>query len=105
MVSSAGSTTISTFSGYTSSFCKLKLSRFGSAATLVDSPRSTFVPLFFSVVLYASNGQNYVSYPDALFLCVTAATVTGLATIDLSLLTAWQQVILFIQMFCGSPVS
>ena len=67
--------------------------------------RSTFVPLIFSAVFYASNGENYVSYPDALFLCVSAATVTGLATIDLSLLTAWQQVILFIQMFLGSPVS
>ena len=104
-VSSAGSTAISTFSGSTSSFCELNSSHFGFAATLVDSLHSTFVPLFFSVILYASNGENHVSYVDCLFLCVTSATVTGLATIDLSLLTAWQQVILFVQMFFGSPVS
>lgn len=31
-------------------------------------------------------------------------TVCGLSTVDLSSLTAWQQVILFIQMCLGSPV-
>lgn len=31
-------------------------------------------------------------------------TVCGLATIDLSELTGWQQTILFIQMCLGSPV-
>lgn len=72
---------------------------------LIHSLHSTFVPLIFSAILYASNGENYVSYPDALFLCVSAATVTGLATIDLSSMTAWQQIILFILMFFGSPVS
>lgn len=31
--------------------------------------------------------------------------MTGLTTIDLSLMTAWQQVITFLLMFLGSPVS
>ncbi|KAF9650993.1 TrkH-domain-containing protein [Thelephora ganbajun] len=64
----------------------------------------TFVPLVFSAILYTSNGENYVSYIDALFVCVSAATVTGLTSIDLSALTTWQQFILFIQMFLGSPI-
>ena len=38
VVSSVGSTTISTFSGSTSSFCELNSSHFGSVATLVDPP-------------------------------------------------------------------
>ncbi|KAF9782414.1 cation transport protein-domain-containing protein [Thelephora terrestris] len=64
----------------------------------------TFVPLIFSAIFYASNGTNYVSYTDALFICVSSATVTGLATIDLSMLTTWQQCIAFILMFLGSPI-
>ncbi|KAJ3785131.1 cation transport protein-domain-containing protein [Lentinula aff. detonsa] len=64
----------------------------------------TFTPLIFSAVFYASNGRFKVSYVDALFNCVSAMTVCGLATVDLSSLTPWQQVILFIQMCLGSPV-
>ncbi|KAF7351097.1 Potassium transport protein [Mycena sanguinolenta] len=64
----------------------------------------TFTPLIFSGIFYASNGQYHVSYIDALFNCVSAMTVCGLATVDLSSLTGWQQVILFIQMCLGSPV-
>ncbi|ESK97349.1 potassium transporter [Moniliophthora roreri MCA 2997] len=64
----------------------------------------TFTPLIFSAIFYASNGQNHISYIDALFNCVSAITVCGLATVDLSSLTPWQQVILFIQMCLGTPV-
>ncbi|KAJ7188712.1 cation transport protein-domain-containing protein [Mycena filopes] len=64
----------------------------------------TFTPLIFSGIFYASNGEFPVSYIDALFNCVSAMTVCGLATVDLSSLTPWQQVILFIQMCLGSPV-
>ncbi|KAG7091120.1 hypothetical protein E1B28_010174 [Marasmius oreades] len=64
----------------------------------------TFTPLIFSGIFYASNGQNHISYVDSLFNCVSAMTVCGLATVDLSSLTPWQQVILFIQMCLGSPV-
>ncbi|KIL68748.1 hypothetical protein M378DRAFT_70617 [Amanita muscaria Koide BX008] len=64
----------------------------------------TFTPLIFSGIFYASNGGYKVSYIDSLFSCVSAMTVCGLSTVDLSGLTPWQQVILFIQMCLGSPV-
>ncbi|KAF7428771.1 low affinity potassium transporter [Pleurotus ostreatus] len=63
-----------------------------------------FTPLIFSAVFYASNGQYPISYIDSLFLCVSAVTVCGLATVDLSALTPWQQVLIFMQMCIGSPV-
>jgi hypothetical protein len=74
-------------------------------ADIVTTISSTFTPLIFSAIFYASNGQNHISYIDALFNSVSAMTVCGLASVDLSSLTAWQQVILFIQMCLGSPVS
>ncbi|EKM53378.1 uncharacterized protein PHACADRAFT_211077 [Phanerochaete carnosa HHB-10118-sp] len=64
----------------------------------------TFAPLIASGIFYASNGEHHISYIDALYNCVSAVTVCGLATIDLSSLTPWQQVILFILMCMGSPV-
>ncbi|KAJ6589897.1 cation transport protein-domain-containing protein [Mycena vulgaris] len=64
----------------------------------------TFTPLIFSAIFYASNGQYHISYIDSLFNCVSAMTVCGIATVDLSSLTGWQQTILFIQMCLGSPV-
>ncbi|KAI5995376.1 cation transport protein-domain-containing protein [Pisolithus marmoratus] len=64
----------------------------------------TFIPLLASAVLYASNGKYPISYVDALFNSVSAMTVCGLSTVDLSSLTPWQQVILFLQMSAGSPV-
>ncbi|KDQ50869.1 hypothetical protein JAAARDRAFT_141256 [Jaapia argillacea MUCL 33604] len=65
----------------------------------------TFTPLMFSGILYASNGRYPMTYIDALFNSVSAMTVCGLATVDLSGLTGWQQALLFIQMCLGSPVS
>ena len=65
---------------------------------------STFTPLIFSGIFYASNGEFHITYIDSLYNCVSAVTVCGLATVDLSSLTAWQQVILFLQMCVGSPV-
>ncbi|KZS87287.1 TrkH-domain-containing protein [Sistotremastrum niveocremeum HHB9708] len=65
----------------------------------------TVTPLVCSAVLFAANGEFHISYVDALFNCVSAMTVTGLQTIDLSSLTAFQQSILFAQMLLGSPVT
>ena len=65
---------------------------------------STFTPLIFSVVFYAANGQFHIAYIDALFNCVSAMTVCGLATVDLSSLTGFQQALLFIQQCLGNPV-
>ncbi len=54
-----------------------------------------------SVILYGSNTSFHVSYSDAIFLCTSSMTNTGLSTLDLSVLTAWQQAILFILMPMG----
>jgi len=62
------------------------------------------MPLLSSIIFWASNGEYKISYVDALFNCVSASTVTGLATVNLSSLTPWQQTIIFIQMCLGSPV-
>ncbi|OSD00246.1 TrkH-domain-containing protein [Trametes coccinea BRFM310] len=64
----------------------------------------TFTPLIFSGIFYASNGEFHIDYIDCLYNCVSAMTVCGLATVDLSSLTAFQQALLFIQMCLGSPV-
>ncbi|KAG1782036.1 cation transport protein-domain-containing protein [Suillus placidus] len=64
----------------------------------------TLTPLIFSGIFYASNGKYPVAYIDALYNSVSAITMCGLATVNLSQLTAWQQVLLFIQMCIGNPV-
>lgn len=63
---------------------------------------SILVPLFASVVLWASNGRFKVEFIDALYICVSAVTGTGLSTVDLSSLTAWQQTILFVLELAGN---
>ena len=65
----------------------------------------TFVPLVFSAIFWASNGEFPVQYIDALFMCYSAMTVTGLSTVNLSSLTGWQQAILFVLMLLGDVVS
>ncbi|KIJ31257.1 hypothetical protein M422DRAFT_104826, partial [Sphaerobolus stellatus SS14] len=65
----------------------------------------TFTPLIAAGIFYASNGEFHIAFIDALFLCVSSMTVTGLATVDLSSLTLWQQVIMFLLMCLGSPIS
>jgi hypothetical protein len=65
---------------------------------------STFTPLIFSGIFYASNGRYKISYIDSLFNCVSAMTVCGLATINLSSLTGFQQALLFFLMCIGNPV-
>ncbi|KAG2356590.1 cation transport protein-domain-containing protein [Suillus spraguei] len=62
------------------------------------------MPLIFSGIFYASNGEYPVAYIDALYNSASAMTVCGLATVNLSQLTAWQQVLLFIQMCIGNTV-
>ncbi|KAL5504739.1 hypothetical protein ACEPAH_7402 [Sanghuangporus vaninii] len=64
----------------------------------------TFSPLIFSAIFYAANGRNHISYIDSLFNSVSATTVCGLATVDLSGLTGFQQALLFIQSSLGNPV-
>ncbi|KAG8907173.1 low affinity potassium transporter [Tulasnella sp. 403] len=59
-------------------------------------------PLIWSGIFYAANGQYHVAYVDSLFLCVSAMTVTGLSTVNLSTLTGFQQAILFGLMIIGN---
>ena len=54
------------------------------------------VPLVLSGIFYASNGRFHIRYIDSLFLCYSAMTDTGLTTVNLSTLTAWQQVLLYL---------
>lgn len=62
------------------------------------------VPIVSAGVLVTSNGRFDINYIDALFVCVSGMTGTGLATIDLSTLTPWQQVIIVFVSLVGSPV-
>ncbi|KAJ3572113.1 hypothetical protein NP233_g3294 [Leucocoprinus birnbaumii] len=64
----------------------------------------TVTPLIFSGIFYASNGEYHIAYIDALFNCFSSMCVCGLATINLSSLTPWQQVILLLQMQIGHPI-
>ncbi|KAG6920213.1 hypothetical protein DXG01_004982 [Tephrocybe rancida] len=63
-----------------------------------------FTPLIFSGIFYASNGRYHIPYIDALFNCVSAMTVCGLTTVNMSMLTGWQQTILFMLMCLGNPI-
>ncbi|KAK7687989.1 hypothetical protein QCA50_008359 [Cerrena zonata] len=60
------------------------------------------VPLISSVIFWAANGRFHVRYIDALFVCYSALTVTGLSTINLSTCTVFQQAILFFLMCIGN---
>ncbi|KAJ7586206.1 potassium transporter [Mycena floridula] len=61
----------------------------------------TILPLIFSGIIYACNGRFHIDFTDCMFLSYSAMTVTGLFTVNLSTLTAWQQVMLYLLMFCG----
>lgn len=55
-----------------------------------------------SAILWGVNTEYKIAYIDCLFICMSAMTVTGLATVNLSQLSPLQQVILFVQMVIGS---
>jgi Trk-type K+ transport system membrane component len=57
-----------------------------------------------SILMYGSNGKNQIAFVDCVFLCVSAICVCGLATVNLSTLTGFQQAILFVLMLIGNPV-
>ncbi|KAJ7662917.1 cation transport protein-domain-containing protein [Mycena rosella] len=60
----------------------------------------TIIPLIAAGIFYACNGRFPVSFLDSLFVWYATVTV-GLSTINLSTITAWQQVILYILMLIG----
>ncbi|PWN20324.1 TrkH-domain-containing protein [Microstroma glucosiphilum] len=61
-----------------------------------------FVPLIAACIFWGSNEDNNIPFIDCYFVCVSAMTVTGLVTINISTATIWQQVILFILMWIGN---
>ncbi|KAI0367488.1 TrkH-domain-containing protein [Pilatotrama ljubarskyi] len=61
----------------------------------------TVTPLVAAGIFYAVNGEFHIPFVDALFLCYSALTVTGLSTVNLSTLTVLQQVILCLLMAMG----
>lgn len=63
------------------------------------------IPLILSSVFYACNGRFQISFIDSLFLCYSAMTGTGLATVNLSTLTAFQQAVLWVLMGLGTTTS
>ncbi|KAI0719098.1 TrkH-domain-containing protein [Cerioporus squamosus] len=62
----------------------------------------TLTPLVAAGIFYGVNGEFQIPFIDALFLCYSALTVTGLSTVNLSTLTVFQQVILLVLMAIGN---
>ncbi|KAG9009870.1 low affinity potassium transporter [Tulasnella sp. JGI-2019a] len=63
-------------------------------------------PLIAGAVFYASQDNNHpIDFIDALFICVSSITDTGLSTLNLSPLTQWQQAMLFVLMIIGDPIA
>ncbi|KAN0062670.1 hypothetical protein ACQY0O_004860 [Thecaphora frezii] len=62
----------------------------------------TFTPLIAACIFYAVNTEVHISFIDALFLCVSSMTVTGLTTINISTANPGQQAIMFFLMCIGN---
>ncbi|EED81002.1 predicted protein [Postia placenta Mad-698-R] len=65
---------------------------------------SMIVPLITAAIFSASNGRFKIPFIDALFMCISAGTGTGLTTIDLSSMSVWQQAIIVVLGFIGNQV-
>ncbi|PQE19086.1 cation transporter protein [Rutstroemia sp. NJR-2017a BBW] len=52
----------------------------------------------------SSHPSKSISYTDSLFLVISAMTEAGLNTVDLSTMTTFQQVLLWLLIICGSAV-
>lgn len=63
------------------------------------------VALLTSVIFWgSSNPAHSISYTDSLFLTVSAMTEAGLNTVNLSQMTTWQQVLLFLLIVFGGAI-
>lgn len=63
------------------------------------------IPLIASVIFWgSSNPAHSISYVDSLFLVTSAMTEAGLNTVNLSTMTTWQQIILFLLIMIGSTI-
>lgn len=65
-----------------------------------------FITCLVSAVIFwgASTPTRSVSFTDSLFLCVSAMTLAGLNTVNLSDLNTFQQVMLFLLIMAGSAI-
>jgi hypothetical protein len=58
-----------------------------------------------SIIFYCSSRPTWdITYTDSLYLVVSAMTEAGLNTVNLSTMTTFQQVILFLLICCGSQI-
>ncbi|KAL3430890.1 cation transport protein-domain-containing protein [Aspergillus tetrazonus] len=63
------------------------------------------VSLISSLIFWgASNPPRSVSYTDALFMCISAMTGTGLNSVEASTLTTFQQVTMFVLLMLGHAI-
>lgn len=63
------------------------------------------VVLVTSLIFWGSSSPAYsISYTDSLFLTVSAMTEAGLNTVNLSQMTTWQQVLLFLLILFGGAI-
>ncbi|KAI0473571.1 TrkH-domain-containing protein [Xylariaceae sp. FL0804] len=63
------------------------------------------VSLVTSLVFWGSSNPRFsISYVDSLFLVVSAMTEAGLNTVNLSQMTTWQQILLWILIAIGSSI-
>ncbi|KAK0702383.1 cation transport protein-domain-containing protein [Lasiosphaeris hirsuta] len=63
------------------------------------------VPIIASAIFWgSSNPKASISYVDSLFLTVSAMTEAGLNTVNLSQMTTWQQVLLWLLIPLGSTI-
>ncbi|KAG0645536.1 Low-affinity potassium transport [Hyphodiscus hymeniophilus] len=63
------------------------------------------VCLIASVIFYGSSKPDYsISYTDSLYLVISAMTEAGLNTVNLSTMTTFQQVILWLLIIVGSAI-
>ncbi|KAI1500177.1 cation transport protein-domain-containing protein [Biscogniauxia marginata] len=63
------------------------------------------VPLVASLVFWGSSDPGHsISYVDSLFLVTSAMTEAGLNTVNLSQMTTWQQVLLWLLIIVGSSI-
>jgi len=61
--------------------------------------------LLFSVIFYGSSDPKFsITYTDSLFLVISAMTEAGLNTVNLSTMTTFQQVLLWLLIVIGSAI-
>ncbi|RYP52363.1 hypothetical protein DL768_002474 [Monosporascus sp. mg162] len=64
-----------------------------------------FVSLAASLLVLSSSNPSFgIPYVDSLFLVISAMTVAGLNTVNLSQMTTWQQIMLLLLIIIGSSI-